>query len=170
MARLGCKCGADMTNTISPSNNKLNIYYIKEAKDAINSNPDIRLWDFYTGWDEKNNCNNNFQDRDEPVEYWYCTNCKRVYEVQSKSCGKIKKVYCLNEECSSDEIDFSSLTELLVLTDTEMDELLFQNEMLTLKEYLSSRTSIKTFISVDKKTVYVRNTNKSKTLIYLRED
>ncbi len=53
MARLGCKCGADMTNTISPSKNIINIFYLKEAMNAINSNPRIRLWDFYTGWDDK---------------------------------------------------------------------------------------------------------------------
>ena len=170
MARLGCKCGAEMTNTISPSKNILNIFYIKEAMDAIHSNPNIKLWDFYTGWDEKNSCNNSFQNRAESVEYWYCTNCKRVYEVQAKPCGIITKTYHVNEECYSQKPDLSSLKELLVLADIDMDKLLSQNEMLKLQEYLSQKRLLRVFINDDKSTVYVINTNNNNTLVYTRED
>ncbi len=165
MARLGCKCGAEMTNTISPSKNRLNVYSIKEVMDAIKANPQIRLWDFYTGWDENNNCNNSFQDRDEPIEYWYCTNCKRVYEVQAKPCGRITRVYCISEDSHSIETDYSSLTELLVLTDIEMDKILSQNEKKTLQEYLDQRELPKVFISADERTVYVKNENNN-TMVY----
>ncbi len=170
MARLGCKCGAEMANTISPSKNRLSIYYIQEVKDAINSNPQIRLWDFYTGWDEKNNCNNSFQDRNEPVEYWYCTSCKRVYEVQAESCGKIMRTYALEKEKKSEKIDISSLTELLVLTDEEMDKLLAQNEKLTLQDYLAQRSTPRVYITADEKTVYITDIETRTTHIYLCED
>ena len=170
MARLGCKCGAEMTNTISPSENRLNIYYMKEAMDAINSYPQIKLWDFYTGWDEKNSCNSSFMDREEPVEYWYCNNCKRVYEVQAKSCGKITRVYCASEEIHSVDTDYSSLTELLVLTDVEMDKLLSLNEKMTLQEYMNQIIESKVYISSDEKTVYITNKNAKKNYVYLRED
>ena len=56
MARLGCKCGAEMTNTVAPSKHEINVFYMTEAESAIQMNPEIRLWDFYSGWDEKNNC------------------------------------------------------------------------------------------------------------------
>lgn len=67
MARLGCRCGAEMTNTIVPSRNEINVFYESEAEEAIQMNPEIQLWDFYTGWDERNNCGNSFQNRVEPV-------------------------------------------------------------------------------------------------------
>lgn len=170
MARLGCKCGSEMTNTISPSKNRLSIYYIHEALDAVNSNPQIRLWDFYSGWDEKNSCNNYFMDRNEPVEYWYCTNCKRVYEVQAKSCGKITRVYCVSKENNLTDIDYSSLSELLILADVEMDKLLSQNEKMTLQDYITQRNTQKVFISADERTAYIINKNTNKTFVYIRED
>ncbi len=165
MARLGCKCGSEMTNTLSPSKNRLNIYYMKEALDAINSNPQIKLWDFYTGWDEKNSCNNSFMDREEPVEYWFCTNCRRVYEVQAKSCGKITRSYYVCEYINSIDTEYSSLAELLVLSDVEMDKLLSQNEKMTLQEYLTQGKTPKVYISADERTVYVKIEN-NKTMIY----
>ena len=80
MARLGCHCGADMTNTDGPSPHRLNVFLKSEVDKALSYNPDIPLWDFYTGWDELAECRNSFQNRSEPVEYWYCTECKRIYE------------------------------------------------------------------------------------------
>ena len=62
MARLGCKCGAEMTNTEAPSKHEINVFYMTEAESAIQMNPEIRLWDFYSGWDEKNNCPVSFYD------------------------------------------------------------------------------------------------------------
>lgn len=155
MARLGCKCGAEMSNTMAPSKNNLNVYYICEAKEAIQNNPNIKLWDFYTGWDEINNCKDSFQKRDEDVEYWYCTECKRLYEVQAVSCGKILKTY---EPCENKDIimpDILCLDELIFLWDVEMDELLSKNDKMTLTEYLAQTTFPKYYISKDKKTIYV---------------
>ncbi len=62
------------------------------------------------------------------------------------------------------------LTELLVLTDTEMDTLLSQNEKMTLQEYLYQGLATKVFISADESTVYLIGTNNTKTSVYLREE
>ena len=48
MARLGCHCGADMTNTDGPSPHRLNVFLKSEVDKALSYNPDIPLWDFYT--------------------------------------------------------------------------------------------------------------------------
>lgn len=157
MARLGCFCGAEMTNTVAPSKNLLKIFYYNEAEDAIRENPTIRLWDFYTGWDEKNECKNSFMKRTEPVEYWKCSVCKRVYEVQAKSCGRILRAYKPQEEFDEDSVRISDLKELLVLEDVEMDDMLSEEEGMTLKEYLNKRKQLRYFISEDEETALMVN-------------
>lgn len=170
MARIGCRCGAEMTNSVAPSQNIMNIFYKAEAVSAIQSNSLIRLWDFYTGWDEKNNCNNTFQNRTEPVEYWYCTECKRVYEVQAKSCGSILRVFCRYEAQDCDITKILNLPEIIVLTDIEMDTLLSLNENLLLKDYLCQDKALRYFISGDEKVVYVVNSDKVVVNIYRLEE
>ena len=155
MARLGCKCGAEMTNTEAPSKHEINVFYMTEAESAIQMNPEIRLWNFYSGWDEKNNCENSFQNRKEPVEYWFCTECKRVHEVQSISCGKIIRSFVPHEISDNQKLDYSMLEKLIVLTDIEMDELLSTNEQLSLSEYINRETPVKYYITKDEKIVYV---------------
>ena len=155
MARLGCYCGAEMTNTVAPSKNILKIFYYSEAEDAIRENPTIRLWDFYTGWDEKNECNNSFMKRIEPVEYWKCSACKRVYEVQAQSCGQILRAYKPQEKFETESVNISNLKELLVLKDVEMDELLSEDARMTLDEYLKKRKPFRYFISEDEETAFM---------------
>ena len=103
---------------------------------------------------ENNNCYDSFKKRKEPVEYWYCTECKKIYEVQAVSCGKIMRVY---EPCDVEEkeIDFSSLKELLLLWDVDMDEILSSNEKMTLEQYLKKEKTIEYYISLDERMVYV---------------
>lgn len=169
MARLGCKCGAEMSNTVTPSNNNLNIFFLKEAQEAIIKNPEIRLWDFYTGWDEKNNCNNSFKSRDEDVEYWFCTECKKIYEVQAISCGKILRIYEPNEK---EEVDLSyilSLDELILLWDTEMDEMLSTNDKMTLEEYINQEKKLRYYISKDERSIFIVNNNSEIVKIYKQQ-
>ncbi|MCR5507415.1 MAG: hypothetical protein K6F34_01880 [Lachnospiraceae bacterium] len=157
MARLNCKCGAEMSNTHTPSKHEINVFYKSEAESAIKSNPKIRLWDFYTGWDELNNCHNTFQNRSEPVEYWFCTECKRVYEVQAVSCGRIVRTFVPQKAEIIRKADYSNLKELIVLTDLEMDELLSSNENETLGEYIDQDKPVRYFVTGDEKKVYVIN-------------
>lgn len=169
MARLGCICGAEMTNTEAPSKNRLNIFYLKEAEAAIEKNSQIRLWDFYTGWDEKNECKNSFQNREEPVEYWYCPKCKRVYEVQAKSLGRIVRAFAVENKNIANERPAQEKEELIVLFDTEMDELLTNNEMMTLAEYLKTNRAERFYISADANLVYVVKNDQGISRVYKRE-
>ena len=154
MARLGCICGADMTNTEAPSRNRISVFYLSEADAAIHNNPKIKLWDFYSGWNEKDVRNDTFQLRNEPVEYWYCTYCKRVYEVQAESCGRIIRTYEPIEPKGQDFSDDIGTKELLVLTDIEMDQRLSEEPELLLKDYLDRAREIKYYISADESMVY----------------
>ncbi len=166
MARLGCFCGAEMTNTVAPSENLLKIFYYCEAENAIKDNPGIRLWDFYTGWDEKNRRNNSFMKRIEDVEYWKCPACKRVYEVQAQSCGNIIRAYERNEDCDKGKVSVSGLKELVVLKDVEMDDMLSENEGMTLKDYLRKEKPIRYFSSEDETTVYEVNSDDQIVEVY----
>ena len=157
MARLGCFCGAEMSNTVTPSKNILRVFYYSEAADAIRDNPLIRLWDFYTGWDEKNERNNSFMKRIEPVEYWRCSSCKRVYEVQAQSCGHILRAYEPQKSFDSEHVQLSNLKELIVLNDIEMDDVLSKDARKTLRDFLNEEKPLRYLISEDENTVYVLN-------------
>ena len=41
MARLGCHCGADMTNTDGPSPHRLNVFLKSEVDKALSYNPAV---------------------------------------------------------------------------------------------------------------------------------
>ena len=41
MARLGCRCGAEMTNTEGPSPHRLNVFLKSEIDKALSYNQDI---------------------------------------------------------------------------------------------------------------------------------
>lgn len=152
MARLGCHCGADMTNTEGPSPHRLNVFLKSEIEEALLYNPDIPLWDFYTGWDELSECRNSFQNRSEPVEYWYCTECKRIYEVQAISCGRILRCFKYVSDLT-EEYSLEGLEELFILWDKEMDDFLDLGSDYRLKDYIS-QVSVKHYISSDQNTIY----------------
>lgn len=163
MARLACFCGADMTNTEDPSQHLLNVFLRSEIDKTLSYNPNICLWDLYTGWDELAECDNSYQNRSEPVEYWYCTKCKRIYEVQAISCGKIlrcfKPVSDLKEEYSLDGFE-----EMFIMWDQEMDDIICKDRNYLLKDYIEKPSLIKNFISHDQKIIYGINMKTKKLL------
>ena len=169
MARLGCVCGAEMTNTFSPSKHVLNIYYYEEVERALEENPKIRLWDFYTGWDEKKSCDNSFQNRPEPVEYWRCSECGRIHEVQAVSCGKKLRTYvpALEEIC--EKLSPASLKEILPLTDIRMDEFLETDSELLLRDYVAASRDTRYFINEAETDVYAQSAGQGLHLIYREE-
>lgn len=169
MARLGCTCGGEMTNTQGPSQHILNVFFVSEANEAIAYNPQIRLWDFYTGWDEIKDCEHSFQSRNQPVEYWYCTECGRIHEVQRISCGKIIRSYSPQHLEKEPIVDLQNLKELLVLTDIEMDKMLVDYNEMLLSEYVNSPRNVKYYSSIDEKTVYIYENEHWKPLIYQME-
>ena len=169
MARLGCVCGGEMTNTQGPSKHILNVFYLEEAEIAISYDPQIRLWDFYTGWDEKGKCHNSFQNRNEPVEYWYCTECGRVHEVQAISCGKRLRTYYPHVLDKKPELNSFDMKELLVLTDLEMDKKLSEDSCLTLADYIKNNNSVKYFITEDEQNVYIQQNGQWELKVYTQE-
>jgi hypothetical protein len=150
-----------MTDTEGPSPHLLNVFLKSEIEEALSYNPDICLWDLYTGWDELAECSNSFQKRSELVEYWYCTECKRVYEVQAISCGKILR--CFKPiPAPAGEYSLEGFEELFILWDTEMDDIICKDRYFLLKNYIAEPAKVKFFISADQKTTYGLNaaTNK----------
>ena len=93
MSQLGCICGERMTKTSCPSPCSLDIFYDAEVDKAICEDAAITLHSFLSGWDERNDCAKEYMDRPEPVDYWYCPACKRVYEVQYKPGGRWLRIY-----------------------------------------------------------------------------
>ncbi|MCR5608281.1 MAG: hypothetical protein K6G26_04385 [Lachnospiraceae bacterium] len=169
MARLGCCiCGGEMRNTVTPSENRLNVFYREEGLDAIRDNEDIALWDFYTGWDEKNACDNSFQKRSEPVEYWFCSECKSVHEVQRVASGRIIRSYKYIKSFNEDILIVDGLKELLVLKDIEMDELLSEDRIL-LRDYITIEKDIRYFINAAETKGYIVKDNKNIVGEYFKE-
>ena len=153
MARLGCYCGAGMSNPECPSPHRLNIFLKSEVDAAISYNPDISLWDFYTGWDESAECRNSFQKRFEPVEYWHCTECGRIFEVQAVSCGRIIRGFKPVSFSAEDACNLEGFEELFVLWDIEMDEYLGIDRDYPLRDYIFG-VWIKHYISTNCNTFY----------------
>ena len=73
MARMGCYCGASMSNVNCPSDN---IFYVIEkdrVDEALRYNPQITLMDFLTNWDSMTDAKRSFIP--EEYDFWYCTQC-----------------------------------------------------------------------------------------------
>ena len=115
MSQLGCICGERMTKTRCPSPCSLDIFYKAEVDKAIYEDPSIALHSFLSGWDERNDCTKEYMDRPEPVDYWYCPACKRVYEVQYIPSGRWLRIYKKADIPVADS--FESWTQIYVLPD-----------------------------------------------------
>ena len=117
MARLKCKCGNSLSNS---TDYETDVYYIfskKEILEAIQENPQLLYWDFYT-------------DREAECDYWFCPRCKRMMECSLKK-GVVLRIYKpirikendLNlETVSWAEFYSYSDNELLVLTDKNYEQ------------------------------------------------
>ena len=119
MSQLGCRCGERMTKTDCPSPCSLDIFYEEEVERAVLADPTIALHSFLSGWDEKNDCPKEYKDRLEPVDYWYCPTCKRVYEVQYRPHGRWLRIY--KRVQIADSGDISGWRQIYVLPDVETD-------------------------------------------------
>ena len=161
MAQLGCKCGERMTKTDCPSPCSLYIFYKEEVDRAIYDNPNIMLHDFLSGWDVLNNCQHDFMDRPEPVDYWFCPVCKRVYEVQDVPHGRWIRVFKKIADNNHEEV--GDWKQIYIMFDTETDAATEDNWEITLFDYLQQHNNILYYLSpnetvvcaVDKKTCQV---------------
>lgn len=125
MGRLGCNCGATMSNVDSPSKNMLEIYTSAEVEEAINADRNITLWDFST--------------MDRPYEYWYCTDCRRVHKVDNTIGRCVLRYRPVGSSVNqAGIIGFpSDWSELYVITDTELDAVTEKDFAIRLTDYLS---------------------------------
>lgn len=160
MARLGCKCGEGMYRSDDPSPYIVYIYYKKEVDNAIKDNPEITLNDFLTGWDEQHDCNKNYMDRPEPVDYWFCPACKRVYEVQYIPGGRWLRIYHPLDIAAPER--FESWKQIYFLTDTEVYDATEENWEIRLSDYLRQHDAVFYYLSPDEKLVYAVNKESSK--------
>lgn len=79
MARMNCKCGEVLTNTLSPNDIELVVYTDKEWEEIM-SVDNINTWEI------------NIPEN----SVWRCPKCERIY-VFKKGCNKAFKVYKLED-------------------------------------------------------------------------
>ena len=120
MGRLGCNCGATMSSVDCPSPNIIHIYEEKEIEMALKANPSVGLWDFRSIRRE--------------YEFWYCTNCRRVHQVNVAT-GYCELRYAPIGK-AEDQITTSDWHDLYIITDVELDNVTERNFSIPLAEYL----------------------------------
>lgn len=133
MSRLGCKCGYLMCNSDRPSPFNLYVYYEKEITDALQYNPDLRWRDFQTNWDSLNDCKKCFSSSWTLIEYWRCTECKRVYEVNNHYYRWVR-VYKKVDKIT--KVPDASWNVIFVFPDMEIDPYTEENIDITVKEFV----------------------------------
>lgn len=169
MAQLGCRCGERMYTSDDPCPYILDIYYKVEADKAINNDPEITLQNFMLGWDEKNNCRREYMERSEPVEYWFCPVCKRVYEVQGIPCGRWLRIYKKVDGIASE--NFREWQQIYVISDTDTYIVYEEHPDILLSDYLRQHDSVLYYLSPDEKIVHAVENASSKILFsYVLED
>ena len=169
MARLGCKCGAVMGTSDCPSPNSLDIYYASEIRRALADEPDIKLNDFLSDWCEKEGRQKEYQQRSQPVEYWYCTECHRVYEVQAIPGGRWLRIYKRSD--ISENVDFSGWKSIYVMLEPETDAATEENIEIRLIDYIELHDNVKYYLSPDEKfAVAIRNSTMEPIYFYTLEE
>lgn len=162
MATLLCKCGEGMHTTDCPSPYIVDIYYKSEADKAISNDPNITLHNFLLGWDEKNGCNHEYMDRPEPVDYWFCPVCKRVYEVQNIPHGRWLRIFKMTDTSAS--VSMKEWKQLYVMFDAETDAAMEKEGGILLSDYLKQHDSTIYYLSPDEKTALAVDKATAKTL------
>ena len=169
MSQLGCICGERMTKTSCPSPCSLDIFYKAEVDKAIHEVPSITLHSFLSGWDEGNDCAKAYMDRPEPVDYWYCPACKRVYEVQYIPGGRWLRIYKKVDISVAD--CFEGWSQIYVLPDVETDSATEENWEVHLFDYLQQHDNVRYYLSPDEKIVHAIDKTMAKALFsYELED
>ena len=141
-----------MTKTSCPSPCSLDIFYDAEVDKAICEDSAIALHSFLSGWDERNDCAKEYMDRPEPVDYWYCPACKRVYEVQYKPGGRWLRIYKKADIPVTDR--FEGWTRIYVLPDAETDAATEEDWEIRLYDYLQQHDNGRYYLSPDEKIVH----------------
>lgn len=168
MARLACRCGEGMYTSDDPSPYIVYVYYKNEADDAIKDNPGITLHDFLTGWDERHGCNRDYMNRSEPVDYWFCPICKRVYEVQYIPGGRWLSIYRRLEVASPESI--AGWKQIYFMKDKDVYEATEENWEILLSDYLRQHSDIMYYLSPNEKIVHAVDSTSKVLYSYMLED
>lgn len=166
MSRLSCKCGSTLGTSDSPSPYILYIYYDEEIQEALRYNHEISLRDFLMDWDELNDTEKIYTARTEPIEYWRCLDCGRIYEVQAIANGKKLRSYN-PEQLPSDIPDYSAWKKIVIISDMMADCATEIYIDYTLSDFLSSGNSVNGWISDDEGAAII--TKDDKLLFYRQE-
>ena len=143
-----------MYKTDCPSEYSLFIYSSSEVEETLQENPAVMLIDFLTNWDSTHDRAKEYMNRKEPVEYWFCPSCKRVYEVQNIPHGRWLRIFKRVEIEDPLQLDYSDWNLIYVMTDVETDHATEEDYEIGLSKYLNSHDSVQNYISPDEKTVY----------------
>ena len=153
MSQLSGRCGEGMYKTDCPSQYSLFIYYADEVNSAIHDNPTIMLIDFLSNWDTPHDCAKEYMKRNEPVEYWFCPSCKRVYEVQDIPHGRWLRIFTREVPEPKMPFDHSEWNRIYVMTDIETDGATEADYEITLSEFLRQHDTTQYYLSPDERVV-----------------
>ena len=103
--------------------------------------------------DEVNECKKQYMKRKEEVDYWYCAECKRVYECQVKIGGHWLRVYRRKEVDNNELFDKDNLLSLYIFPETYSDKATEANPEILLSDFISS-LHMAFFITNDEKKIY----------------
>ena len=159
MAKMACYCGASMSNVDCPSENVIYVLKKDRVESALKYNPQISLIDFITNWDVLKNAKKPFISED--YDFWYCTQCKRVYQSEIKIGGNKLAVYAYDTNVDLiDKETLLSMQELIVFTDIEEYGATEKEPPASLSDFVSSLSATRYFISNDGSIVYAYNNEK----------
>lgn len=172
MARMSCRCGHGMGTSNDPSPYILDIYYEDEIEYALSVDADILVNDLICDWDEKNDCKRQYRRRNVPVEYWYCIECQRVYEVHAVPEGHALRLYKRNSEANK-IASYETWKRIYVLPDVDVYAANEANNwvLVTLADYLREHHSPVYYISSDETIVHALDSKTGELLFaYELED
>ena len=150
---MACYCGASMSNSDCPSENVIYVVSKDRVDSAIKYNPQITLIDFITNWDVLTDTKKSFISED--YDFWYCTECKRVYQSEIRIGGNKLAAYVFEPKIEPiDKEILFSMNELVVFTDIEEDFVTEKDPSTLLTVFISSLSGKRFFITDDLSTVY----------------
>ena len=161
MANLGCTCGRRMSSTNLPSDNIIYVFPKKGVRETLELNPDISLLDYE-------------RDYNRELEYWYCTECRRVHVVDNVPCGKVLTVYESDrdsETYSPSELPLASEPDFFyVFSEKELYDEEECDNPANLAEWIERQGIMHYYcISSDKNTVYKRELGGKYRKVYSKE-
>lgn len=124
MAKVGCLCGARLSDVNCPSDDIIYIYRYHELEAVIKQNADITLWNFYESTMGEH-------------LYWRCNKCGRVYKFPDGAEASPDEIY--RRDDFTGDVNTNDLDELMVFSDVEIDTITEDDPDISLKEFIGNR-------------------------------